>query len=349
MAELIEQGKREYALKHFDTATDLFSDASRELVEKFGEGSPECAVAFYWYGNALFNIALQKSTFLGSSNEKETEEDSEQPDLPTAKIQKVGKILVFEDEEEGDAEQADEPENGEKDNETGGAEEEQEEEEEDDMMLAWNILDLTRTILEKMDGEENQKMLAETYLTLGDISLELEQWSRAVLDYSDAVKLKSKLFPPSNRQLSESYFKLALAYEFTEEYDKALENLKLTSLVLQNRVSILRDDVRHTTDPEKMRELEDEIKEIMEGMVPELDEKIKDLELIRDQVGTKFPGDAATASKTSDANGAETSAAAAPSKVVNDVSNLVKKKPKVNVDTDAVMEEKSAKKAKLED
>ena len=60
----------------------------------------------------------------------------------------------------------------------GGAEDEEEDEDggepEDDFNAAWEVLDLARAIYEKQKDEDEEVMLklADTYIALGDISLE---------------------------------------------------------------------------------------------------------------------------------------------------------------------------------
>lgn len=63
------------------------------------------------------------------------------------------------------------------DTEADGEEEEDDEEDaepEDDFNAAWEVLDLARAIFDKQKDEDDEVKLklAETYITLGDVSLE---------------------------------------------------------------------------------------------------------------------------------------------------------------------------------
>lgn len=53
-------------------------------------------------------------------------------------------------------------------------EDEQDGEPEDDFNAAWEVLDLARTLYDKRKEEDDEVMLklADTYITLGDVSLE---------------------------------------------------------------------------------------------------------------------------------------------------------------------------------
>ena len=52
------------------------------------------------------------------------------------------------------------------------------EEPEDDFNAAWEVLDLARALYAKADGEEAKLKLADTYMALGDVSLETGKFVR---------------------------------------------------------------------------------------------------------------------------------------------------------------------------
>ena len=58
------------------------------------------------------------------------------------------------------------------------AEEEADAEPEDDFNAAWEVLDLARNIYDKRKDDDDETMLklAETYICLGDVSLETGEW-----------------------------------------------------------------------------------------------------------------------------------------------------------------------------
>ena len=120
-------------------------------------------------------------------------------------------------------------------------EEEEEEEEdpeaepEDDFNAAWEVLDLARAIFDKQkdESEEAKLKLADTYMSLGDVSLETgssifsimglsanfnsspEKFDQAVKDYTTGLSLKQELLPFSSRHIAEAHYRLCLVLDMT--------------------------------------------------------------------------------------------------------------------------------------
>lgn len=89
------------------------------------------------------------------------------------------KVISFsgdaEDEDEavdllGSAQNVDDGDDDQEDGDGEGGDDE--DEPEDDFNAAWEVLDLARALYAKADGEEAQLKLADTYMCLGDVSLE---------------------------------------------------------------------------------------------------------------------------------------------------------------------------------
>lgn len=106
-----------------------------------------------------------------------------------------------------------------------GAEEEDDEDEgepEDDFNAAWEVLEVARSIYDKHAGAASEGAsdalklkLAETYISLGDVSLETEKFEQAILDYEEGTKLKDALLPLSSRQIAEAHYKLSMVLDMT--------------------------------------------------------------------------------------------------------------------------------------
>jgi HAT1-interacting factor 1 len=124
------------------------------------------------------------------------------------------------------------------DEDTAAAEEADEDgEPEDDFNAAWEVLDLARAIYAKQTedgGDENvQLKLADTYIALGDVSLEtgassqtalllfvhifyyIEKFDQAITDYEAGLALKGDLLPRSSRQIAEAHYKLSIVLDLT--------------------------------------------------------------------------------------------------------------------------------------
>ena len=134
---------------------------------------------------------------------------------------------------------------------------------EDDFNAAWEVLDLARAIYEKqMDGDDEMRLkVADTFIMLGDISLEtgafpapspstwpklslcliLEKFDQATTDYSSGIALKTELLPLSSRQLAEAHYKLSIALDLTagrladaiHHAQRALESIEARLVELQ--------------------------------------------------------------------------------------------------------------------
>jgi HAT1-interacting factor 1 len=175
-------------------------------TQQLGENAPETADLYFSYGRALLeNAIVQSSVLVGKEQRQDgnqedgkgiyhfaTLEHTVQSTLFSPPLSASGSgsapILSF----SGDAEDMDDGEDHAVDllgqaaaveEEAGEAEESEEEEDgdgdgepEDDFNAAWEVLDLARAIYDKQknedDDEEVRLKLADTYIALGDVSLE---------------------------------------------------------------------------------------------------------------------------------------------------------------------------------
>lgn len=124
--------------------------------------APELAPLLLPYGKALLEIASKSQGVLGKEDGKNEEaappksvESSSKPDIAPAQAAN----FHFEGDEESDDEAQ------------GG---EDEEVEDDDFTVAWEVLDLARTLYEKLqsEGQDVGRELGECFGLLGDVSLE---------------------------------------------------------------------------------------------------------------------------------------------------------------------------------
>lgn len=104
-------------------------------------------------------------------------------------------------------------------------------------------------------------------MQLGQISMEQEQWLRAITDYSMALELKKSTFDPFNREVAEASYSLGLVYEFNGQLDKAIESIKFAASVIE-KLSIT--DLYADFD-QKIKELELKLKQgdVVEKQEPE--------------------------------------------------------------------------------
>lgn len=370
--ELVAEGAKLYAAKEFDDASEKYAEACENFSNEHGE---EDADLLLLYGKSLFQSAVLKSEVFGGTggNEENDDENKEKE----GKQEEDGNFqfcddapLAEEDDDEGGAVAAEEEEEEEEEEtgneadkqDAGGEEEEEEEEEEEqsDFEVAWEILDLTRSLfenkLEKVqsqgeklkipylsrDNEEPDnefviltKKLSETYDLLGEVSLEAENFPQSAIDLQNCLDLRLRLYNPENSSLiSESHYKLSLALEFCvddpELRPKACEQMKLA-------IESVRDRNNKETDPAKKKDNDDLVQDL-EVRYQELerdpaeDLKNEQMNIIKGILGE--PNN----------EGEDNSPVA---NLVNDLSSVVKKKPSkpaVNDLTSMVKKRKSTSK-----
>ena len=194
--------------------TMLFSGEACELLaQEFGDKAAECAEAYFYYGKALLEAARLEAGVLGNIDTDDSEEKSEDDDEDEEEEEQEGEPEEADDKEkdvdgEDQKEQADSEEGAdaepEKEKEEIGGDgketqdaKEQEAEDEDDpsnLQLSWEMLELAKMVLaEQLENKGSlteeaktslEKRLFETYLILGEVSLENENYPQAVDDLS---------------------------------------------------------------------------------------------------------------------------------------------------------------------
>lgn len=381
--ETIELAKRAYALKKYEQAVQHYATALEKLTEKHGDDAPEIADMYFAYGKALLENAISQNSVLGKD---EPEDDGGDPEGASGS----GAFLSFSG--DGDEDQpvdlfADQPK--EEAEEEAENEDEEEGEPEDDFNAAWEVLDLARAIFEKQQDEDDQMKLklAETYITLGDVSLETEKFDQAITDYTAGLKLKVELLPQSSRQIAEAHYKLSIVLDLSsgklasaiEHAEKALESVEARLAELRNGISgqmkveslpdssasdpkgkgkatakgprILGDDAIHKLSKSQM---EAEVKEL-EGLKEDLALKVEELKTIPNESNESAPVLAAKALDAELKVPSSSSGSAAPLPV-NDLTSMVKRKkkaPEANGSTKRKAEDDaeapSEKKARVDD
>ncbi|KUL88848.1 hypothetical protein ZTR_03592 [Talaromyces verruculosus] len=248
--DLVTRAAAKDAVKDYNAAAELYSQATEIQAEINGEMSVENADLLYAYGKSLYNVGVSKSDVLGSkiaggetAQENEpTSKKSKEPSSagliqaaissstpqgslgskkPTESTNQLFQFTGDENFADSDSEE-----------EAEGAQAE-EEEEDDDFANAFEVLDLARVLLLKKleDAEQKsngkgksadippevrkiQERLADIYDLQAEISLEGESFINAVSDLRAALELKEALYAFEDPSVSECHYKLSLALEF---------------------------------------------------------------------------------------------------------------------------------------
>lgn len=364
----IEHAKRAFALRKYEQAIDHYATALELMTQKCGEDAPESADLYFLYGKALLENAIVQSSVLG----KEQPEDDahEEQKASGSGVGATGPILSFSGDAEDEAvdlfAQATHLEEEEGDDEEVG----EDGEPEDDFNAAWEVLDLARAIYDKQnqedDNEEVKLKLADTYIALGDVSLETEKFDQAITDYEAGLKLKVQLLPTSSRQIAEAHYKLSMVLDLTSgrladaivHVEKALESVETRLAELRNGSSGQSPATVPTNDVKGKgksgtRLVRDDLVQNMSKT--QIDNEIKELSGLRDDLSLKVEelktsptesllGNApalAAQALDKELNGSA-SAVAVTAPVVNDLTSMVvKRKKKAPEDASAVLKRKA--------
>ncbi|KAF9480542.1 hypothetical protein BDN70DRAFT_877537 [Pholiota conissans] len=369
----VEQAKRAFALKKYEQAIDHYATALELVTKELGENAPETADLYFSYGKALLENAIVQSSVLGK--EQEQPEDAEAHDQPSGSGSGgKGPILSF----SGDADDTvdifaqaaaehdeDEDEEGEGEGEDG--------EPEDDFNAAWEVLDLARAIYEKQNedspDDEVKLKLADTYIALGDVSLETEKFDQAISDFEAGLKLKIGLLPVSSRQIAEAHYKLSMVLDLTSgrlsdaitHAEKALESVETRLAELRTGLAGQLPPLPEVADDPKGKGKSDTARLVRDDYVQnmskvQIENEVKELSGLRDDLALKvdelktLPNDGPKASAPEQAaqaldkelniTGASSSSNAAPA-VVNDLTSIVKKKKKAPVEDSTATKRKA--------
>jgi len=309
----------------------------------------------------------------GDDEEEEGGEESQEDDKEEGGEDKENEET--EEDEKDDSIQGDEAEKGDV-----AATEKEDEDEPSNLQLAWEMLELAKNILvkqseslEKAEAKEADKerkdkvnsRICDTFQTLGELSIENENYPQAIEDLGTCLQRRKEMLPEDSRLIAETHYQLGVAQGFNLDFDRAVDSLNEAIAVLAKRVDNLKAKTE-SVDPAKKADAfytrEAEIKEI-ESLIPEIKEKIADTNDMKAETQKKL---AETRLSLGLAAGAETEVAASAggasssglgksadtSKVSTISTSLIKKRKKSGEENgaagDAESEPTSAKKPNLE-
>lgn len=373
--EHLAVGKKNLLISDPNAAVASLALACEQLGKHYGETAFECGEAYFYYGKALLELVRLETGVLNidgdvgnetEDNEAEANEadgnelegneadgnnaEGNEVEDKEAKVNQTEGNEVEGNEAEGNEAEVNEAEGNEAD---GSTTEEKEGEDVSNPQLAWEMLELAKTILVKHaesiqvtssqdenEAEEKAKLknsvenrISDTFQTLGELSIENENYSQAIEDLETSLKRRQDMMPEDSRCIAETHYQLGVAKGFNMQFDDAVKSLEESINVLQLRVDRLNSKTE-STDPSKAKDLnysrENEIKEI-EALIPEVKEKIADTnDMKRDTfktLGDKKSIEEGIAANL-DAKVGECSSSGDSSKIASTISSdLIKKRP----------------------
>jgi len=233
------------------------------------------------------------------------------------------------------------------------AQAQEEEEDPSNLQLAWEMLELAKSIFSKHADSleaadpvrlELESKLSETYQTLGEVSIENENYPQAIEDLTMCLRRRQDLLPEDNRSVAETHYQLGVALGFNTQFDEAVNALNDAISVLEKRVTNLKEK-KESRDPstKDAPAIDDDtrLKEIaeLEGLIPEIREKIADTKDMQQETLKKigdrrliedaFNGSASNdqnGSADKDKNGDSSTSEISVKKSAGNISHLVKKR-----------------------
>ncbi|KAH6043015.1 hypothetical protein HBI54_120060 [Parastagonospora nodorum] len=239
--ELSTAASIHYSTKNFAAAAENYANAVEIQAELNGEMAPENAELLFYYGRALYKVAVAKSDVLGNKVAQEDKKKKKSKKAAKAgaeegssaangaksepKEESVDSKPFFQltgDENWTDSEEEDD-------------EEGEQEEEDDDFGYAYETFELARVLyskqLEALEGEDAadkgkgkaelspkaraiKEKIADCHGFLVDISLENERFHDAITDARSALALQEELKPFEHENVTEGHYSLSLALEF---------------------------------------------------------------------------------------------------------------------------------------
>ncbi|MFH4975880.1 hypothetical protein AB6A40_002589 [Gnathostoma spinigerum] len=199
--------------------------------------------------------------------------------------------------------------------------EEAEEEEIEPLQLAWENLEVARSICDRFITEEGWKeKKAEVLLTLGECSIEDGNYKQANDDLSLCIEIQNEVYSSDDRRIAESYFQLARAYSLDKEFEKAAEHYEKAKSILTCKLGSVREEYLKRGESEEDESLKNEIADL-QAVISAVQAKVDDS---RDSAKNASAVDVA---KKLSEHVQQKPSDDISSSVADDITNLVRKKP----------------------
>merc|ERR1712180_572787 len=218
-----------------------------------------------------------------SQEETENEEGEEKDGAAEGEKEKNGEVggetaMETESKSEG----GETVEGGEKEGDDKNEQEAEDEEDPSNLQLAWEMLELAKVVYTKTaetnKDTEVERRLCETYMVLGEVSLENENYPQAVEDLTICLKRRTDSLPADSRCIAETQYQLGIAQGFDMKWEEAVVSLEAAIKVLEKRIENLKAKTESPDETKKDDSSHTREKEIteLEALIPEIKEKITD-------------------------------------------------------------------------
>jgi len=305
-------GKRHMLVRDTPAALDSLAMSCEMISKTFGETSTECADAYFHYGRALLEMSRMESGVLGTALEGIPEEEDEKVEesevITDDQKEEIAtqvrdaldenfqtheeQITLLTDGHTSQMPESDEEEEAEEAMETDvekmpvEAEKVEDEDEPSNLQHAWEMLELAKVIyMKKVEAEketaskaEFERKICETFISLGEVSLENENFEQAVEDFTACLTRRVATLPKDSRSIAEIHYQLGVALGFSSRFEEAVKSLNAAIDVLTMRITHLAERIE-SKDETRVHDAEytrDKEMTELETLIPEIREKIAD-------------------------------------------------------------------------
>ncbi|VDM40160.1 unnamed protein product [Toxocara canis] len=144
------------------------------------------------------------------------------------------------------------------------------------VQLAWEALEVARTICDKHIDEEGWKeKKADVLLALGECSIQNASYKQAMEDITLCVEMYKSACEPSDRRIAEACFQKARVYALDEQFEMAAETYTTVKQLLESRLVLTEKELAEASDAEKKRAVQKEM-DSLKDLIPEIQIKIDD-------------------------------------------------------------------------
>jgi len=141
------------------------------------------------------------------------------------------------------------------------------------LQQAWEMLELAKIIYTKeMDAVsqdkkiEFERRLCETYLHLGEVSLESENYHQAIEDLTVCLQKRQASLPADSRSIAETHYQLGVAQFYHGKINEAETSMNNAVFILNSRISNLQKMESSENLAKEIKELQDLVKDILENV-----------------------------------------------------------------------------------
>merc|ERR1719508_26543 len=112
---------------------------------------------------------------------------------------------------------------------------------------------------------QTPSLACDTLLSLGEVSIENENYSQAVEDITSCLEKRKDKLPHEVRQMAEVQYQLGVALAYHSQFDEAVKYFNDAVKVIMELLAVVK------ADPIRASEVEE-----LEKIIPEIQEKIQD-------------------------------------------------------------------------